>query len=86
MEMLLSSTIEVAIGQEKKNKQPYSNTRQLFHLSVWPTESSSFFPSRTLTPTPPLHTRQAEHTLSHAGRPQWASHRWNQVGSSVAND
>lgn len=44
MEMLLSSTIEVAIGQEKKkNKQPYSNTRQLFHLSVWPTESSSFF-------------------------------------------
>lgn len=44
MEMLLSSTIEVAIWQKqnKTKQKPYSNTHQLFNLSVWPTESSSF--------------------------------------------
>ena len=42
--------------QFDRKKKTYSNTHQLFHLSVWPTESSSFFPSRTLTSTPPLHT------------------------------
>lgn len=83
MEMLLSSTIEVAIGQEKKKKkQPYSNTRQLFHLSVWPTESSSFFPSRTLTPTPPLHTDRPSirfHTpVGHSGLPI-AGIKWEAV-------
>lgn len=63
MEMLLSSTVEVAIGQEKKKKTPYSNTRQLFHLSVWPTRVAAFFPSCTPTPTPPLHTDRSSTRL-----------------------